>query len=144
MTVRALLQNKGNFVSTVGPETRVQEVMDQLERDEVSALVVVGETGDILGIVSGGDVVRGLNRLGPEIVEKPVMDVMTSEVFTCDIAEPLSAIYELMDTNRIRHIPILEASQLRGIVNTLDVVKYRLREIENEAEALKEYVSGRT
>lgn len=68
---------------------------------------------------------------------------MTRKVVTCDISEPLSKIYELMDKHQIRHEPITEDGQLCGIINILDVIKYRLAEIQQEAESLKDYVAGR-
>ncbi|WP_375565815.1 CBS domain-containing protein [Oceaniradius stylonematis] len=144
MTVKRLLQDKGSFVSIIDPDVRVQDVMDQLERDEVSALVVSRDKRTVLGIISGGDVVRGLNRIGPEVANRPVRDLMTTDVVCCDIGEPMQKIYELMDTHQIRHVPVIENGQLCGIISMLDVVKYRLGEIEAEAEALKEYVAGRT
>ena len=143
MTVRFLIHDKDAAVSTAHPDTKVQEIMDQFERDEVSAVVVTHNAGSILGIVSGGDILRALNRGGPSVLDNSVSDVMTTEVFTCDVSEPLSNVYEMMNTNQIRHVPIVEGGKLCGIVNTLDVVKYRLREIACEAEALKDYVAGR-
>ncbi|WP_146180798.1 CBS domain-containing protein [Thalassorhabdomicrobium marinisediminis] len=68
---------------------------------------------------------------------------MTAEVLTCEVSEPLSKVYGLMDANHIRHVPIVEDGQIKGIINTLDVVGHRLREIASEAEALKDYVAGR-
>jgi len=144
MTVRRLIDGKGNFVSIIDPDVKVQDVMDQLERDEVSALVVSRDKRTMLGIISAGDVVRGLNRIGPEVVERCVRDLMTTQVVCCDIGEPINKIYELMDAHQIRHVPITENGELCGIISILDVVKYRLAEIEAEAEALKDYVAGRT
>ncbi len=143
MTVRFLLHDKGAAVSTARPDTKVLEIMDQFERDEVSAVVVTHSDGSILGIVSGGDILRALNRRGPSVLKSSVSDVMTTEVFTCDVSEPLSSVYEMMNTNQIRHVPIVDENQLCGIINTLDVVRYRLHEIACEAEALKDYVAGR-
>lgn len=144
MTVKQLIQDKGSSVSVIDPDVKVQDVMDQLEQDEVSALVVSRDNKTVLGIISGGDVVRGLNRVGPDIVNHPVHDLMTENVICCDIGEPMQKIYQLMDTHQIRHVPIIENGELCGIINMLDVIKYRLREMEAEAEALKDYVAGRT
>lgn len=143
MTVRRLIEGKGSFVSIIDPDVKVQEVMDQLERDEVSALVVSRDKRTLLGIISGGDVLRGLNRVGPEVVNYRVRDLMTTQVVCCDIGEPMKKIYKLMDTHQIRHVPITENGELCGIISMLDVVKFRLGEIEAEAEALKDYVAGR-
>lgn len=143
MTVRRLIDGKGGLVSIIDPDVKVQEVMDQLERDEVSALVVSRDRKMVLGIISGGDVLRGLNRFGPDVAKCRVQDLMTTQVVCCDIGEPMKKIYELMDAHQIRHVPITDNGELCGIISMLDVVKYRLEEIEAEAEALKDYVAGR-
>jgi CBS domain-containing protein len=50
-------------VITVGPDATVQEVADILLRNRISAVPVVSETGEMLGIVSEGDL---LNRTEAE------------------------------------------------------------------------------
>lgn len=142
MTVRKLLNGKGRFVSGIGSNVRVQDVVEQLESDDVAALVVTDDKESILGIISGRDVVRGVKQFGPEVANRLVGDLMTRKVITCDIGEPLEKILNLMDAHQIRHVPITDGGNLCGIINMLDVVKYRLREIQTEAEALKEYVAG--
>jgi len=67
---------------------------------------------------------------------------MTTEVIVCGIADPLSRVYELMDTNATRHVLVVDDAGLCGIINTSDVVKHRLGEIDAEANALKAYVSS--
>jgi CBS domain-containing protein len=142
MTVRKLLDGKGRFVSSIGSDVRVQDVVDQLETDDVAALVVTDDNESILGIISGRDIVRGVRQFGPDVANRPVGELMTRKVITCDIGEPLEKILNLMDTHQIRHVPIIDGGNLCGIINMLDVVKYRLKEIQTEAEALKEYVAG--
>src|SRR3982750_3157085 len=106
MTVRRLLAGKRGTVSVIPPDVRVQDVVDQLEADDVSALVVSDNGTNILGIVSPGDIVRGLKTYGRDVVDRPLADVMTREVISCDIGEPMSTVYELMDLHKIRHVPI--------------------------------------
>lgn len=65
---------------------------------------------------------------------------MTKDVITCDISEPLSKVLELMDKHQIHYVPITKAGLLCGIINMLDLVKYRLEEIEHEANELKTYI----
>jgi hypothetical protein len=48
-----------------------------------------------------------------------------------------------MDHHQIHYVPVTESGSLAGIINMLDLVKYRLAEIEMEATALKDYVAGR-
>jgi len=55
----------------------------------------------------------------------------------------VSAIMGLMTQRRIRHIPVVDTQgQLCGIISIGDVVKHRLDEIQREADALREYISG--
>ena len=143
MNIRSILHRKEGAVPTAKPSDTVQQIMDRLELDEISALIVTDSGHRILGIVSGGDLLRAINKNGFGILTAPVSDVMTTDVFTCDIDAPVSDVYQVMDANRIRHVPIVERDEVRGVINTLDVVKHRLWELELEANALKEYVSGR-
>jgi CBS domain-containing protein len=143
MSVRKLIEGKGSFVSVVPSHMSVDDTINQLEADDVSAIVVSDDGKNILGIISGVDIVRGLKSFGRDVGDRRVNEIMTRKVITCDIAEPLSKIYELMDTHQIRHIPITRNSELCGIINILDVIKFRLAEIQQEAEALKNYIAGR-
>jgi len=107
------------------PDVQVRDVINQLEADDVSALVVSDDGTSILGITSAGDIVRGLKAFGRDVVDRPLGDLMTRDVIFCDIGEPMSRIYELMDLHQIRHVPMTENGELCGIINMLDVVKYR-------------------
>ena len=68
---------------------------------------------------------------------------MTKEVISVDVSEPLSTVLGLMDQHQIHYIPVSENGSLCGIINMLDLVRYRLAEIETEANLLKDYVAGR-
>ena len=143
MTVSKLLAGKGDFVSIAPPSATVQDIVDQLERDDVAAVVISPDGKAIAGIISTRAIATGLKKFGRDVVDRPVRDLMTCEVVTCDIHEPLSKIYELMDEHQVRHIPITRDGMLCGIINTLDIVKFRLDEINSAATALKEYIAGR-
>jgi predicted transcriptional regulator len=130
MSVRKLIEGKGSFVSVVPSHMGVDDTINQLEADDVSAIVVSDDGKNILGIISGVDIVRGLKSFGRDVGDRRVNEIMTRKVITCDIAEPLS-------------IPITRNSELCGIINILDVIKFRLAEIQQEAEALKNYIAGR-
>lgn len=142
MTVRRLLEGKGGFVPSIRSDTILNDVVNQLEVDDAGALVVTDNNQNILGLISERDIVRGLKAYGRDVIDKPVADVMATDVITCDVGEPLSRVLELMDRHRIRHVPITNEGALCGIITMLDVVKYRLGELQSETEALKAYVAG--
>jgi CBS domain-containing protein len=141
MTVRRLLKGKGSFVPVIRSVLTLNDVVDQLDIDDVGALVVTDDKRKILGIITERDIARGLKSHGRDVVDKPLLELMTRDVISIDIGEPLSKVLELMDQYQIHYVPVTEGGWLCGIM--LDVVKYRLAEIETEARALKDYVAGR-
>ena len=76
-------------------------------------------------------------------MDKPLLDLMTKDVISVEIDASLTEVLQLMDQHQIHYLPVTENGSLRGIINMLDLVKYRLAEIEMEANALKDYVAGR-
>ncbi|MCR9256218.1 MAG: CBS domain-containing protein [Alphaproteobacteria bacterium] len=143
MTVRTLIEIKNEKTPTIEPGATVQQAMDRLEKERISALVVSADGQSVDGIVSASDIVRGLNRIGAGVVDRTVADLMTIDVICCTAAEPMERVYELMNRHQIRYLPVLDHGSLCGLVSLLDVVRHRLDESEAEAEALKDYVSGK-
>ena len=143
MTVRKLLGSKGNFIPFIRPDSTIADVVELFELDEAKALVVTRDERAIEGIITEKDVVRALHADGTDVLKKPVSDVMTRDVITCEFGQPITSILQLMDEHQVHHVPIMENGELRGIINMLDLVKYRLSELQFEAESLKEYVAGR-
>ena len=137
------LKGKGTFVPVIRSNLCLSDVVDKLEIDSVGALVVTDDDSKILGIVTERDIARGLKRHGRDVVDRPLRDLMTENVITVDINEPVSTVLQLMDEHQIHYVPVTDGGSLYGIINMLDLVKYRLAEIETEANALKDYVGGR-
>ena len=140
MSVHRLLRHKGNYVPFIRSTASIRDVIDKLDVDDVGALVVTDDDQTILGLISERDIVRGLQKHGDGALNMQVTDLMTKDVFTCEIADPLSDVMALMDKHQFRHVPITDSGRVCGIIHMLDVVKYRLDEINREAEALKDYV----
>ena len=142
MTVRLLLKHKGNFVPVIRPDLTLKDVLDQLRIDDAGALVVTGDDCKILGIITERDIARAVQRFGRDAVDRPLADIMTRNVISVDISEPITTVLGLMDRHQIHYVPVTENGALTGIINMLDLVRYRLAELELEANALKTYVGG--
>jgi CBS domain-containing protein len=143
MSVRRVLKGKGSFVPVIRSDLLLNDVINQLEIDKVGALVVSDDNRRILGIITEHDIARGLKKHGRDVVDKPLRELMTSEVISVDIDESVTTVLGLMDQHQIHYVPVTQDGSLSGIINMLDLVKYRLAEIEMEATALKDYVAGR-
>jgi CBS domain-containing protein len=138
MTVAAILKAKGSHVETTSPDTTLYTVGWQLKSKNIGALVVVGADTSILGMISERDFVRAQIEHGAQVLALPVSRVMTTRVLTCTPDERVTGVMARMTRHRVRHLPVVDNGRLAGIVSIGDVVKYRLDELELEANILRE------
>jgi CBS domain-containing protein len=138
--ISAILDRKGREVATATPSMSIADVVAALAEHDVGALVVL-EGDRVAGVISERDVVRRLATSGG-LEGVRVEEVMTAPALTC---APSATVHELMATmteQRIRHLPVVEAGRLVGIVSIGDVVKWRIDELRTQTEQLEGYVTG--
>ena len=141
MLVATILQGKGREVHTVRPDDTIATAVGSLSEFGIGALVVSTDGRRVDGIISERDIVRGLSEKGENLLGEPVSSVMTVEVLTCGLDDTGRGVLGYMTERRVRHVPVLENGELCGMISIGDVVKSRLDEIMNEADALREYIS---
>ena len=141
MTVARILALKGRNVITTAPHRTLDEVAKILAEKGIGAVVVTGADGEVLGILSERDIVRAVARGGMGLLEDPVSKHMTAKVVTATEEMSVVGVMEEMTRHRFRHIPIVKNGRLAGLISIGDVVKHRLEEIENEHQALREYIA---
>lgn len=139
MTIASVLRDKGAAVETVTSDTSVQDAVRRLGEKRIGALPVV-EDGRIAGIFSERDVIYGLREHGQDMLGWPVSRVMSSPAITATPDTEILAALALMTQRRIRHLPVVDADGIRGIVSIGDLVKHRMERIEAEAEAMRSYI----
>ncbi|MFB2566448.1 CBS domain-containing protein [Rhizobium sp. IMFF44] len=142
VSVKAILEAKGRDVVTTGGNTTVAEAAKILNENRIGAIVVVGPGGKISGIFTERDVVNAVAKQGQECLDKPIVSMMTAKVHRCKEDTTTDELMELMTMRRFRHVPVEEKGKLSGIISIGDVVKWRIREIELEAEQIKAYIAG--
>ena len=141
MTIAAVLSSKGSAVETISADATMSEAVRRLGEKRIGALPVT-EDSRIVGIISERDVIYCLREHGADVLGWPVGRVMTSPAITADRSTPVLAALALMTQRRIRHLPVVEAHQIVGIVSIGDLVKHRMERIEAEAEAMRAYIQS--
>jgi CBS domain-containing protein len=141
MTIAAVLRDKGSAVETIAADSPISDVVARLGEKRIGALPVV-TGGRIGGIISERDIIYCLREHGAEVLGWPVSKLMTSPAITASIDTPVLAALALMTQRRIRHLPIVDGEQIRGIVSIGDLVKHRMERIEAEAEAMRAYIQS--
>jgi CBS domain-containing protein len=140
MNVKTILAAKGHDVVLVEPQMTLFEAAQVMTENRVGAVVILGSEHRIVGILSERDIVRAIARRGAKALDEEVSQVMTREVMTCTEDETTARVMSRMTAGRFRHLPVMKANRLIGIVSIGDVVKHRVEEIENESEALRDYI----
>ena len=141
MSIAAVLGDKGSAVETITADQKVYDAVQRLGEKRIGALPVV-EDGRITGIMSERDVIYCLRDHGPEVLDWPVSRVMSSPAITADPSTDVLAALAVMTQRRIRHLPVVEGGELKGIVSIGDLVKHRMERIEAEAEAMRSYIQS--
>ncbi len=142
MTIARILAQKGPRVDTIGPGHSLRDAVDALAAKHIGALVVTGEGGTLVGIISERDIVRAIATRGCDALDDQVSTYMTSDVVTAAEGDDVIAAVQRMSQGRFRHLPVTAEGRLVGIISTGDAVKYRLEQMEQEHTALREYIAA--
>lgn len=141
MTIAAVLQEKGSKIESIAPETTMFDAVRKLGEKRIGALPVV-EDGRIIGMISERDVIYSLREHGRGALDQPVGQVMSSPAITVDSQTDVLSALALITERRIRHLPVVDGAEIRGIVSIGDLVKHRIERIEAEAEAMRVYIQS--
>jgi CBS domain-containing protein len=141
MNVASILKLKGRAVSTVRPNATLLDVTKKLGSKKIGAIVVVGENGHVVGIISERDIIRAISERGAPALSLMVSEVMTRNVVSCQETSELDELMEMMTKGRFRHLPVVEDDALVGIISIGDVVKFHVAEVEMEVSAMRNYLA---
>ena len=142
MNVETILRTKGRRVATIRSDATIAKAVEMLRMNGIGALVVSDDGQEVAGILSERDVVFGLADDGAALLSRPVSELMSHSVVTCEPGDSVAELMAEMTNRRIRHFPVVEDGKLCGIVSIGDVVKSRLDEIEFEANSLRSFIAG--
>jgi CBS domain-containing protein len=136
MKVSRILSTKRREIITIQPHKLIREALAVLAEHNIGVLVVVDETGKLVGILSERDIVRQ-GAQDENLFERPVSEVMTRQVVTGVPQDDIAQVMHTMTERRFRHLPILKDGQLIGIISIGDIVKVQRDEYMGEIDTLE-------
>jgi CBS domain-containing protein len=138
--VRDLLNRKGTDVVSVMPSATVLDAARLMNDRSVGGVVVVDEKGALLGIFTERDNLRRVvaANLPPETTK--VADVFTRDIVTTTPDTNVDECGAIMSSRRVRHLPVVDAGGLHGLVTIGDLLAHRVSEQETTIQHLNSYV----
>ena len=144
ITAATILKSKDSAILTITPETLISDACQILTDKRIGSVIALNPQGKIAGILSERDIVNGISTTGQPILNKPANDFMTHNVFVSHPEDSLVTLMSVMNTKRIRHLPVVDDNDhLLGIISIGDIVNARMTELEQESEAMHQYIEGR-
>jgi len=142
MTLKEVLAAKGRRVITVSGKSSVADAIRTMHAEQVGSVVVPDSGACSVGIFTERDVLRMYAEGDRDFDALPVESRMTCSVMFGRLSMAVDEALGLMTQHRFRHLPVVEEGKLLGVVSIGDLVKIRLAETAEEAQALRAYISS--
>jgi CBS domain-containing protein len=140
-TVNQLLRAKGNQVFSVEPTDSVLRAIEMMATRHVGALLVMSQ-GNLIGIISERDYARKVILKKRSSHDTPVSDIMTAPAVTVTPSDTIHHCMQLMTQHRFRHLPVMEAGRVAGMLSIGDLVKAVIEEQSAHIAELERYIAG--
>jgi CBS domain-containing protein len=137
-----LVHKKVSTIWSIGPNAMVIDAIQLMGEKNVGALPVV-DNGRLVGIVSERDYTRKVILKGMSSKGTPVSDIMTAQVLTVTPSESVIECMRIMTEKRVRHLPVLEGTNLVGILSIGDVVNWFISAQTATIDNLERYIGWR-
>ena len=141
-TVASILKKKGDAIWSVEPTATVYEAIAMMAEKSVGALLVVSD-GKLVGIISERDYARKVVLQQRSSSDTFVHEIMTSSVVTVTPDHSVEDCMKLITEHRVRHLPVLAAERLLGVISIGDLVNAIITEQAETIGHLHTYISGR-
>ncbi len=143
MKAKDILAAKGNRVVTIEKDTGVIDAMSIFSANRIGSLLIVDKNSNILGIIGARDVLMAVVNHFDKLKTMTVEAIMTTNLIVGTEDDSVDYILAIMTENRIRHIPIMNGKELKGMISIGDVVKALLKEKDVENRYLKDYIADK-
>jgi CBS domain-containing protein len=140
-TVSQLLQAKGSQIFSVAPRDSVLKAIEIMATRHVGALLVMNE-GALLGIISERDYARKVILKNRSSHDTPVSDIMSSPAISVTPDDTVHHCMQLMTEGRFRHLPVVKAGRVVGMLSIGDLVKAVIQDQSQHIEQLERYIAG--
>ena len=141
MKIGEFLKSSHQRVVTCMPDDTLEAAAKAMHAHGIGALPVCEIGIRMVGIISERDLVRTFATTAcDELGNLHVRDVMTTRVKSCGPDDDMHAAEQLMRRHHFRHVPVVEAGRVVGMLSIRDTQRLRLQETEDEVHLLRDVV----
>ena len=140
-TVYDILHNKSGKICTTSPEASVYDAIRQMGEKNIGALVVM-ENDQIVGVLSERDYSRKVVLQGRTSRDTKVGEIISRPAISVCSKDGIEKCMQLMTSNRIRHLPVIDENRLAGLISMGDLVTWVMQSQRHTIEQLQGYISG--
>jgi CBS domain-containing protein len=138
-TVKSALAQKSGALIHVRSGDMVVEALRKMREKRVRSVLVIDD--DVLvGIVTQGDCAIKVLLPGLDAKQTPVGQVMTGNPVTVKPDDRLEGCMAMMAARGFRHLPVLDAGKVVGVISIGDIVKNIIRDLEHNVDDLMGYI----
>jgi CBS domain-containing protein len=139
--IAAVLGQKNREIFSVTPDTCVDDAVKMMDEKNIGAVLVMkGEK--LVGMLSERDYTRKVMLRGKKSSETKVSDIMSSKLTVTHPNEGVEECLRVMTDKRIRHLPVLDADKVIGVISIGDLVKHVISCQSATIAHLESYISG--
>lgn len=138
-SVKQLLEGKTGGVIAVDADDPVLVAIRAMAEHHIGAVLVL-EAGRLAGILSERDYARKIILKGRSSSDTAAREIMSSPVVTVTLDDTLDGCMRLMTERRFRHLPVVEAGDVVGVLSIGDLVKAVIEEQQIEIAQLQQYI----
>ena len=138
-TVNSVLVQKSGTLVHVRSGDMLVEALLKMRDNRVRSVLVIDDDM-LVGIVTQGDCAIRVLLPGLDAKQTPVSQVMTRSPVTVKPADPLEGCMAMMASRGFRHLPVMDAGKVVGVISIGDVVKDVIRDLELNVGELTRYI----
>jgi CBS domain-containing protein len=126
---------------TLTENDTLKTASEKLQKHNVGVMPVLNKNDkSVIGIVSERDLARYICN-DKFKSNSPVSQIMTKVIISCDLNTSVTQLMEIISSNKIRHVPIIEEKKLLGIVSIGDVVNHIIDQYKDENQQLRDFIN---
>ncbi|RAL20129.1 CBS domain-containing protein [Lujinxingia litoralis] len=120
---------------TCSPGDSIESVAKKMQDFDCGLVPVVNKNGspNPIGVITDRDIVCRLIAQGKDLQKCTVADAMTDTVITIEHAAPLTNALNLMESNQLRRIVVVnDNDEVSGVISQADIARQASHELTGE------------